>query len=101
MNNDLWDVSRVQEENTRIKINYDALDEMNKRLIQQVMGLETENKKLWERHNEEHEQICKAIKYMEEYNEFVVPDADIKSLILKEEYKKIIDILKGENIDTH
>lgn len=40
-----------------------------------------------------HKNIDKAIEYMEEYNEYVVPDANIKSLILKEEYKKIIEIL--------
>lgn len=39
------------------------------------------------------QRIDKAIEYMKNYNEFVVPEADIKSLILKEEYKKIIAIL--------
>lgn len=41
--------------------------------------------------------VDKAIEYMNNYNELVVPDANIKSLILKEEYKKIIDILQGSN----
>ena len=39
--------------------------------------------------------IDKAIEYMNKYNVFVVPDANIKSLIIKEEYKKVINILKG------
>ena len=39
----------------------------------------------------------KAIEYMNNYNELVVPDANIKSLILKEEYKKIINLLQGKS----
>ena len=41
--------------------------------------------------------IDKAIEYMQDYCEIVVPDANIKSLILKEEYKKIIEMLGGED----
>ncbi len=33
-------------------------------LQKKVSGLETENKKLWERHNEEYSQISKAIQYV-------------------------------------
>lgn len=43
------------------------------------------------------ERINKAIEYMNNYNELVIPAANIKSLVLKEEYKKIISMLQGED----
>ena len=52
-----------------------------------------ENALLNEENKQLKEKIDKAIEYMQDYCELVVPDANIKSLILKEEYKKIIEIL--------
>ena len=64
-----------------------------------VLELEHENRVLREKYNKEHKQICKAIEFMNNYNELVIPEANIKSLVLKEEYKKIISILQGVDKD--
>ena len=67
-------------------------------LYAQVVELETENKKLWERHNEEHEQICKAIEYIKSMIKEIKPnlyDDNLDDLYI------LLDILKDENIDTH
>ena len=59
---------------------------------QVIKGLETENQKLWERHNEEYNQISKAIKYIKEWQKFPHTNGSTHR-----ELKNLIDILyKGE-----
>lgn len=36
-------------------------------IFQKNLGLETENRKLWKRHNEEYKQICNAIEYIKKH----------------------------------
>lgn len=98
MNSDGWEIdrllkSKLQEENTKIKINYDKLDELNKALVQQILGLETENKKVWERYREEHEQICRAIGYIEEHK---LNRNKVSEMLMGDEIVKLLDILRGE-----
>lgn len=61
--------------------------------IEDLEWREQELYKLQKQFEELQNKIDKAIEYMQDYCELVVPDANIKSLILKEEYKKIIEIL--------
>jgi hypothetical protein len=67
-----------------------------KMLYKEIEYLQVRNMKLIEENQQLKDRINKAVKFMKEYNELVVPEANIKSLILKEEYKKIIDLLKGD-----
>lgn len=67
----------------------DDYPEIINRALDKIVNNEIELNKLKDR-------INKAIEFMKEYNEVIVPETNIKSLILKEEYKKIIDLLKGD-----
>ena len=64
------------------------LDELN-RADEYIKSLYQENQNLKMKKH-------KAVNYMKANYEITVPDANIKSLIIKEEYKKIIEIL-GED----
>lgn len=68
--------------------------EMQQKRIKKLEQINEEHREL---NGELHNTINKAIEYMNNYNELVVPDANIKSLILKEEYKKIINLLQGKS----
>ena len=78
-------IEEIVNEHTRkiIKNIFNKLDNEEKYVILEL------NNQLQDKINK----IDKAIKYMQDYCELVVPDANRKSLILKEEYKKIIEIL--------
>ena len=57
-------------------------------LFQEKLGLEEENKKLWERHNEEYNQICKTIEYLKLFD-------NNSTLIDHSIIKGALNILKG------
>lgn len=93
---DGWEVDRVikqrlLEENTKLKIDYEKLDELHKELVKEIMGLETENRKVWERYREFYNQICKAIQYIKD-NEYLFIDKHGKV----QDTLEFMKILKGE-----
>lgn len=82
------------EENKRLERMLNQADNKNLELIEEINMLEEARYSL--DRVELEKRIEKAITYMETCNELIVPDADIKLLVLKEEYRRIIKLLKGE-----
>lgn len=70
-----------------------AVEICYREILAYIDGLETENDKLWQRHNEEHNQICKAIEYVKT-NEFYL---DYKTGACVKGVMPLLEILEGSD----
>lgn len=88
-------INDLLNENEKLNKMLNEANNKNLQLIEEINQLEDARYSL--DRVELEKRIGNAITYMETCNELIVPDANIKLLVLKEEYKKIIKMLKGDD----